>query len=295
MPDNSENSQSTDPAEELKHILTEVEQKGEEGVDKARSLLGSFQYMRDFASAAKEVVPYIHPNDIPHITKEVKSYNNQADQLLIGLNSIPMGVVNAVNSSAGTVTVSVTGSVSGTTDNPFSVPETAPGAQEALDNLFLVTNRFTTAGQVEDLLEGLGFAKARKGRKSALHLFQTAHHAYQIPVMEGNPSSTSLIPMRECIHVVIAELIKRRPKQEEAKNEEGKILSIGRQLKNDFVPIDTFEALGRQWHSVILQKYLSTAKQQEISREEWSRRLQEATNFLYSLLTALDPQKMKFL
>lgn len=103
---------------------------------------------------------------------------------------------------------------------------------------------------------------------------------------------TSLIPMRESIRSAINVLLRRRPKQEKARNEWAKIVSIGKQLKRDGLPKSIVNSWAAQWTNA-LKTYLSPAKEEDISREEWRRRLARSTLFLNGFLGGLDPSKLK--
>jgi hypothetical protein len=294
MPKDLEENSTNDPIEELKRIVNDVEQKGEKASEHGRDVTRAGQFMVDFARATKAVITYLPPNaNVEYLIEDWNAYNQQANRLIDGLQTLSMDVVSSTNSTAGSATLSVTGTFIKMPAGMIGSLSVGPEAQGAIDKLYSVAGRMADASRVEELLKEFGFDKAPKGIKSPLELFQTAHAAYEKPVIQKDPISTSLIPMRECIEAVIAELLKRRPTQEEAKNEQAKIMSIGRQFKRDTILLDTIDSLARQWHEKIQNKELSAAKQQDITREEWSIRLQRATQFLFSLLSGLDIVKMK--
>ena len=125
-----------------------------------------------------------------------------------------------------------------------------------------------------------------------MSLFITAHQAFKAPVTSDNPIITSLIPIREAIEHSIERLLKKRLYQEEAKSWASKIRSIGKQLRYDSIPLETVESWAQQW-TEMLDKQLSPAKDQDISRDEWRFRLQSATLFLKAVLSGIDPKKAK--
>jgi hypothetical protein len=294
MSHESDKNSSDDPIEELKSILDDVEQKGEEISEKGRGITKDGQYRVDIARATKAVIPYLPPNEIENIIGDWKPFAQQSERLLLGLQGLDTEVRVDSATYAGTATLSITGSFPNL--NPYTSAGFVtknPEARAAFENLQAVAGRFIDASQVERILQELGFDKAYKGKKSPLELFQTAQGAFEKPVINKDPIITSLIPIRECIHLIIAELLKRRPIQEETRGDYAKVVSISRQLKRDTIQIDVFDSLARQWHDEIRDKELSAAKEGSVQREEWLRRLQRATQFLFSLLSGLDPAKMK--
>jgi hypothetical protein len=165
-----------------------------------------------------------------------------------------------------------------------------PMVEASIIRLQDVVHRAADEEEVISLMKELGFNRAPKGRKSPVSLFSTAHKAFQAPVSSDNPVSTSLIPMREAIRLIIDQLLKKRPKQEEAKNERAKILSIGTHLRRNSIPQEMAESWAQQWNELL--DYLSPAKEQDMSREEWRFKLKQASLFLKGFLGGLDPKKV---
>jgi hypothetical protein len=288
--DSEEEKQTPDPKEELDRILDEAEQQGKEIADRGREVTSAGQSMSDLARATRASLPYLPENaDLEFLIDDWSEYSAQGIIILKDLEELPL---YAMQSTAGTAYVTTSGTFNSENIIPYTPPPLQDEARRAISNVHQVMERTTEAGKVEKLLQSLGLDKAPKGLKSPLELFQTAHNAYQTPVAEGTPASTSLVPMRECIRNVIDEMLKRRPTQEKAKNEWSKIVSIGTQLKREAISMQTVDSWARQWEE-ILGKELSSSKDQEMTREEWGRRLQRATLFLQALLSGLDPEKMK--
>src|SRR5262245_40247088 len=121
-------------------------------------------------------------------------------------------------------------------------------------------------------MELLGLDTSPEGIKSPLELFQTAHEAFSKPVANSNPIITSLIPMRESVRLTIDYLLKRRPKQEKTNKEWDKIISIGNQLSRALISEEQIRSWAGIWISE-LKNSLSPAKEQDVSRDEWSNRI----------------------
>ena len=154
------------------------------------------------------------------------------------------------------------------------------------------TTRSSREEEVIALMKSLGLDSAQKGKKSPLEQFQTAHESFSKPVIESNPIITSLIPMRESIRLTIDYLLRRRPKQEITKREWDKIISIGSQLSYSTISQQQIQSWAGIWLGEL--KYsLSPAKEEDISRDEWTKRITKSTLFLKSFLSGIDLTKLR--
>lgn len=136
-------------------------------------------------------------------------------------------------------------------------------------------------------MASLGMDQARPDEKSPLELFQTAYSALE----EAAPLMTPLLAIRSSINQAINHLINERPSQERASNQEQKMLSIGKQLKRGTVTNEMIDRWAEQWK--VLNGDLSSAKTSNIDREQSQSYVIEATHFLQSLLSGLDPNKLR--
>lgn len=229
------------------------------------------------------------PEQIENLITEWEETNRQ---VLIGLAKVDDLMPFSVNSTTGTTAVTTVNIITRDVYLPFITPDKREEADIALTNLYTVAFRFTDEAEILDLLRSFQFDSAFEGKKSPVELFETAYSAFHQPVTKDDPVSTSLIPIREGINIIIDTLIKRRPRQEPAKNEIQKIQSIGNQLKIESISMDTINNLAYQW-KMILDKYLSPAKQEDISRKEWGFRLNQVNLFIRSFLEGLDKSKMR--
>jgi hypothetical protein len=260
-----------------------IVQKGRELVEEGQNMVDISRAIQDVPSEVKDTVNY--ENVIDHF----KLINDQSDLLLNQLDNVSF--LNTVTSTCG-----LTNFVSGDTFEPVKVQRTTPNGSEPIIQDYTtkireIISRSTNVEQIKSLMNDFGLDITRSGIKSPLENFTIAYEAFKIPVTDGNPASTSLIPMRESIHGTIDELLKRRPLQEKTKKQE-KIISIGQQLKQDSIPSEVFESLEDKWN-ILNNKYLSSSKDENISRDEWQFRLNQATQFLKSLLNAIDKNKMR--
>jgi len=276
--------------EELDRQLTDAEAKGKQLTAKGRELTKAGQFITDLSQATKGVIE-VHrpPTNVELLINDWSATNEVVDHALASLGKVEL---SSITSASGTAAYTSSDSYQ-TTIVLGAVPAYArPIVIERINALNEVIGRSVEAAEVADLLRKFGFDQAPRGKASAFELFNTAHSAFEGPVTEDNPVSTSLIPIRSALNVVIAELLRRRPKQEPAKNEWAKIQSIGRQLKSESVPNKIVDTWAYQWGQ-LLDRYLSPAKDQSLDRSEWQHRLQQATLFLKSLLNGIDPTKLR--
>lgn len=286
----SHHETESDPENILDRILEDVEEKGKRITDIGRNLTEEGQSMADSANATREVVHVVKiPPNIEFLIDDWNLANQQADIVIDQLGKID---VPTFNSTSGTAGSSASASFEEASLLLIVPKEDHPRLVMALENFYKVSERAVDADEVGNLMKSLHLDQAPTGRKSALEQFEIAHAAFKTPVADRNPIATSLIPMRESIRAAIDSLLQMRPKQEKTKNEWSKIESIGRQLKRNSLPDEIITSWANQW-KYYLQKYLSPAKEDDISRDEWRRRLVSSTLFLKGFLSGLDPAKLK--
>ena len=98
--------------------------------------------------------------------------------------------------------------------------------------------------------------------------------------------------MRESIRLTIDYLLRRRPKQEITKKEWDKIISIGNRLSYSTISQQQIQYWAGIWVGE-LKNSLSPAKEEDISRNEWTKRITKSTLFLKGFLSCIDPAKLR--
>ena len=290
MNDESNSNESHDPYDELEEIIQETEDKGKELIDKSRDLTKSGQFIVDLSRATLDLTKsYRPPSNVEYMISDWSASKQALDDALRKIDSIQ---ISTVNSTTGTTAYTSSDSYQATYIAGVLPQEESVIIIQKIDRLNSVVNRATSVDEVSKLLTTFGFDASSGGKKSALDLFLTAHHAFEAPVKSNNPVSTSLIPMREAINIVIASLLRRCPTQQKTRSAWNKIQSIGKQLKHDDIPDQLVDTWAFQWNT-LLNNYLSPAKQEDISREDWQHRLQQSTLFLSNFLSGLDINKMR--
>jgi hypothetical protein len=269
---------------EIKHARDEAQQ----AYVITRDIGGNLQWAIDEADATIPLVPYMSPPQAEGMIGLWSSLASQAGELKGILGEISMDS-DAVGGTASLSSARASGIF--TPGVPFFHDSDFQNVWRAYE---VHASRPQLKDEVEKLLIRFGLDKPQHPtEKSPLEQFNTAHEAFTTPVTPTAPASTSLIPLRECIHSVLDGLSQARPIPERTgKNQRRKVISIGSQLRIDSVPQDVVQEWADEWHD-LNSGDLSGAKRKDISRDEWQRRLRRGTLFLHSLLKGLDPSKFR--
>jgi len=280
-----------DPSERLDAVLKSAEEKGKRIAGIGRAVAKAGQEMADVAGATRNLVHIVKiPPNLESLMTGWEDADYSAGVVLAKLDDADIPVFLARSGS----TLSTS---SDTLMDRAQLFKIVPVAQHtrlvsAITDLSRVLERSADEQEVAELMNSLGLDRPPAGEKSALELFVAAHEAYAVQVTDAVPAATSLIPMRESIRQVILSLLRRRPMTEKTSSEWSKIVSIGSQLKYDGVPQNQVSTWAFQWDNLL--KYdLSRSKKESITRGEWRLRLVRSTLFLKSLLSGIDPAKLR--
>jgi len=272
--------------DELVKVISNARHEAQEAYEVTLDIGEDMQAIIDEADVTIPLVPYMNAGQTEGLIVVWSSLGNQAGELRDRLDDFTMDSDSA-GSTASISSVSVSG---------VFTPEFAsfddPGFQVAWGGYMAHAARPALRESIEKLLKEFGFDDPQyPGEKSPLEQFRIAHEAFNTPVTDSDPASTSLIPLRECIHSVLDGLFRARPVPEAAgRNQRKKLISIATQLKSDSLPDEVAQEWADEWHDLNTGD-LSGAKRQEMTREEWERRLRRGTSFLHSLLKGLDMSK----
>ena len=284
-------SSQPDLRDELIQRMRETAVECETYLEDLRHTQENVQYIADLAYAGERVVRYLQGSGSGMQWEPAVEMWTLIKERLIGSRSAadraPDRYFSASGSSAAFVMTTFT--QQRLVDNNVAADE-QNDARVELMKLATVIDRFADREKAVELMKHFDLKDAR-GKKGAIELFETAWAACNRPVANGSPVITSLIPMRECINKVVAELLRRRPRQQPAPSQAKKVESIGGQLGRDGIASTAIQSLADRWHT--LNDELSSAKEADLSREEWRISLQKATLFLIELLESLDPGKLR--
>jgi hypothetical protein len=275
-------------ADQLRLIIIATKEQAENAQVKSGNIGAGLQKVIDDAEATLPLVPYMNSANIEENAILWGEAYKQAEHIYHWLE----GAESDTDVTSGTTSLSTTTTIGifSQEPHPFSAD---PSFNNAWGHYIEVTNRPALKDDVVNLILAFHLDTASGGKQSTYELFQIAHSAFEAPVTRGDPAITSLIPMREAVESAIDELVRLRPHQEPTGSSyPRKILSIGAQLKKDIVSDLVIQQWADQWHD-ISDRDLSVSKRHQMTREEWNRKLNRATQFLHSFLTGLDPTKLR--
>jgi hypothetical protein len=279
-----------DPNKKLDKLLETAAEKGLRLAQKGRVLTQEGQNMADVANATRGAARYIvHIPGIEDSITKWQTSNQQVDSLLVKLDNF---LVPPLISGSGIATYDSTSLVGDPRVYIDVSEENHAALSEAITILSDIVSRPIYKEDVVTLMKSLGLDAPQPGKKSPVELFITAHETFTKPVLDSNPIITSLLPMRESIRLTIDFLLKHRREQEKTKNEAEKIGSIGKHLAYDSISAEQINTWASIWYSE-LDNSLSPSKEEDISRTEWQKRLVRSTLFLKSLLSGIDPAKLR--
>ena len=281
---------SQDPKDLLESNLVEAREKGLRLAKLGLKIASAGQGIADLAEATRRVA-HIVPSP-PNIESMIGGWSLTSSQQDAVLSRLDDDAILSLLGTSGSTAVYSTDLVNRSAMFSITPAQYHPLLDREITNLDNVLTASIDLDALVQLMERFGLNEAPEGRKSPVELLRTAHSAYQTPVQDGDPASTSLIPLREAIRSTIAHLLRLRPKQEKAASEWTKIVSIGTQLRREGTPQQIVSTWASQW-STLLDKDLSPAKQQGLSRDEWRARLLRGTLLLRSFLSGLDPGKVR--
>ena len=127
--------------------------------------------------------------------------------------------------------------------------------------------------------------------RNPVTLLREANTALANPSDASTSPSAVLIPIREAIQEIIAELIRRRPEQKKTRNIQAKVESILRQTHKPEIEEKNIEILSKRASEIV--KELSNSKQSNISRQEIRNLLIRSITFMKEFLYAIDETKLK--
>ncbi|MDO8670568.1 MAG: hypothetical protein Q7O66_03955 [Dehalococcoidia bacterium] len=284
---------SSEAEDELKKRFSQLIEhsilKSEEVELRAGDLAKHGRYARDLGLTARERLKYATASSVDwrRMIGTLQYSNEQQDQILSGLPTF-IGTATSASTAAAS---SMTGLADYEAVCTYAPRQEWEQARRAAEELSAVIDKFAEKEEVKKLLRQFGLDNATAGEKSPLELFETAHAAFDKPVIEGSPVVTSLLPMRECINGIVAALLRLRPRQEPARNEKDKVVSVWKQCAVSGVSQTAIDALAQQWYD--LHNELSDFKQKGCSRTEWRDLLRKTTLLLVGLLRILDPARLR--
>lgn len=279
-----------DPKDELLSIIKDSGEKSRIIVEKSREIGKIGQYVSDLADVSAKAIDCVTASGIDFQPK-IKFWaylNENLSDISRGMEQITISVAS---SSASTATSCMLDVIDPESFVQCALPGREADARDASINLGRVIDKLAEKSIALELLKKFGLTTKEHGNHSPTELLGTACAAFEVPAMQECTASTSLIPMRECMNMVLSLLLPRRPKQEPAKSHKDKVLSIVKQSKHTGISDRAIESMADRWEE--LANRLSGYKQKNVSRKQWMEILRYAMVLLIEFLQSLDQTKMK--
>lgn len=268
--------------------IDKVERNAEIVAKKGEQIKEEAHLQKEIAAYAKQIIihipddSYVSPEGWAQATERWDKTNNSFSKLISNLNASI--VVNTASTATGSSGYGFPNAFvrNMSTDNQTKI-------NEEINNINRVIESTTWNKSLEDDFRRLRLVDDKQDQKSALNLLVTAHEALLRPSGNSPDAGAVLIPIRECIHRSLADLLPLRPRQEHTSNTRGKIESICKQLS-----YDGFNDVGQLiYNAETLIDQLSSAKQHIMSALQIRTIYNNTTLFLKALLSSIDDNKIR--
>jgi len=263
-------------------VVQEADQANASVQSQAQQIVGDASLTRDLARPLQQWACSL-PDDsaLPGDSWQglIGAWSANRDQA----RRLSLDLTRASTFSGTTFSSALTTSVTVTLSSGIINPPLPPIAE--IQTILQRPVRFQEALQA---LTAFGLNVGFTGSLSATELLEAAHAALTRPSGSEVAAASVLIPARESLDAALAALLRRRPKQEEAKS---KVVSIGDQCAKDGFDAGHFLRLDSDL--ALLRKRLSESKQQIMGRWAISVAFNDVLLFLISFLKSLDSTKMK--
>jgi hypothetical protein len=291
-----ENNKNDEPLDELRRILDEGEETGQDIANQGRERTEFGQRIVDQSKITRKAIDKIPPgHPLPGIEDVIGDWQIFVDSAKMNKDSYESPNPYLTTTTSGTASFS-------SSDFLENIEPTIPddditGFRVVFSEYQEFTSNKIKKNEAIELLELFGLDKPFHDRRSALEQFNIAYKSLERPVTgDIDPANTSLIPMRECIETALDHLLYIRPERSNIGDVPGrnkdwrKIIAISEQLKRDEINEDLIHSWARDWTN--LKDQLSSAKIDPLNRTQWSQLIQKATLFIINLLSGLDENKI---
>lgn len=295
---NKNQSNLSDPKENLEDLLRNVKKKGHDIAEHTRKGTEYGLAVSDDAELTLNVIKHLPPNtDFETLIDRYEAVDEQAEYVLAGLNRVEYGPMLSTVSSSDTA---------GSKIFDMSLMPTIPESnrEEAEVDILALQEHYSRPANKEEvkrLMIGLGLdkpnPKAKDPKLSPLELFISAHDAFNRAPSKNISAGTTLLNIRQAIDDSIEMLFLQRPQRRNISRAKGtpslwaKVYDIGMQLRYSSIS----ESGVQNWASDcydIREHDLHPSKSGDLDREEQRKCLVRATHFLISFLGGLDPNKL---
>lgn len=275
---------------ELLQILQKTEHDANVLTSKGREIVQQGQYISDLEQCTRKFIQtipddsFFAPEKWNEQCSEWINVNAQIETAQHGLGNLKplIFVTNSTTSSSSTIISSAIIS-----SLPSNVQDQAWAAYNGFEQLLDQSNLIE---KIAVEIERLGLISP-KGSETTLSLVRQANQAFTTPSIKDVAPAAVLIPIREAVNRALADLLPRRPTQEETRGARKKVRSICTQCGSSDVKAEQIERLASEAHD--LNNLLSDAKQKMLSRGQVRETMNRALLFLQTLLQAVDEKKLR--
>ncbi len=166
-----------------------------------------------------------------------------------------------------------------------------PAAASAMTSINQTLERFPLFEKALSSMRRIGLDRRGGDSRPALDLLHEAKGSMERPVVGDGGAVSVLISLRECIGAAITELVRRRPKQEEARRWSAKLVSVGSQCARASLSAGHFARLGEDADRLMDQ--LSGAKQTCMDRAQLIGLFNRGLLFLNAMMDSIDESTLK--
>lgn len=282
---------------ELLGILDDVERKAEDIESNGREIVQQGRFIRDLVRLNKEFIQVV-PDD-SYLSSENWEYQRSVWQHLLNQASVAKiklqemkPLVFATDSTSASATVSASSIIS--IKSISSLPQDAQGSAYKIHDKFeQFLEQSNLIAKITNEINRLGLSISSTGNESPLSLLKQSEQAYKAPSVNEVAPSAVLIPLREAINRILADMLPRRPEQEETgKNPGIKIRSICKQCSHDTVDSTLIENLANEADD--LNGLFSNSKQAVIRRNEVRELMNRGLVLILDFLRMIDEHKMRW-
>jgi hypothetical protein len=193
----------------LEDTLDHSEENGKALMRIGEKIKYTGQRFVDYSSAVKPLISgFVNRTTIIKLDDAFNAANKSVDVFIIDIENSDYHVVSSSTTLSGVV------SVLALLSEDFITYEN----QSLKDGVIRLNTIISSPEEIENVIELMknhDLDKAAIGKKTPLELFETAHNAFNKTVDQSNPAITSLIPLRESINSVLAQLRKYQIKKDE--------------------------------------------------------------------------------
>jgi hypothetical protein len=212
--------------DEFLHILKDVNNDAQNMIAKGREIVEQGQFIADLASCNEEYISCI-PDDS---ALSQKQWNNQIASwgrlhtYASSANSI-YGTVDRLHFATDSSSVASSAAISVACIPSLPPPSQEP-ARRAFERFELIIEKSNMLQKVEREIKRLALTTSTTDSQSILSLLTQADQAFRVPSISGVSPMAVLLPLREAINRIFADLLLRRQSQEKTKNNKEKVFSI---------------------------------------------------------------------